>query len=159
MRCFLVDSEMKSITFSSTSQRQYRFLNSLQPCLLRSWKLPRDSWEIPFVSLSKETSSHLRVSSNSTLLREFCSGSSHVLITTNLLACGIDAQQVSLVINFDLPTNCEYYIHSIGCSGQFGHKGVAVNFLTESDICYLHNIEQFYTMEILEMPMNVTYLI
>jgi len=93
------------------------------------------------------------------IMREFRSGSSRVLITTDLLARGIDVQQVSLVINFDLPTNRENYIHRIGRSGRFGRKGVAINFLTEGDIRYLRDIEQFYTTEITEMPMNVADLI
>lgn len=93
------------------------------------------------------------------IMREFRSGSSRVLITTDLLARGIDVQQVSLVINFDLPTNRENYIHRIGRSGRFGRKGVAINFLTEGDIRYLRDIEQFYTTEISEMPMNVADLI
>ena len=61
------------------------------------------------------------------LMKEFRSGSSRVLITTDLLARGIDVQQVSLVINYDLPTNRENYIHRIGRSGRFGRKGVAIN--------------------------------
>jgi len=93
------------------------------------------------------------------IMREFRSGSSRVLITTDLLARGIDVQQVSLVINFDLPTNRENYIHRIGRSGRFGRKGVAINFLTEGDIRYLRDIEQFYTTQISEMPMNVADLI
>merc|ERR1712134_213505 len=93
------------------------------------------------------------------IMREFRTGSSRVLITTDLLARGIDVQQVSLVINFDLPTNRENYIHRIGRSGRFGRKGVAINFLTEGDVRYLRDIEQFYTTEILEMPMNVADLI
>eukprot|EP00559_Dactyliosolen_fragilissimus_P006225 CAMPEP_0184871350 /NCGR_PEP_ID=MMETSP0580-20130426/40668_1 /TAXON_ID=1118495 /ORGANISM="Dactyliosolen fragilissimus" /LENGTH=414 /DNA_ID=CAMNT_0027373997 /DNA_START=625 /DNA_END=1869 /DNA_ORIENTATION=- len=93
------------------------------------------------------------------IMREFRSGSSRVLITTDLLARGIDVQQVSLVINFDLPTNRENYIHRIGRSGRFGRKGVAINFLTDGDVRYLRDIEQFYTTEISEMPMNVADLI
>lgn len=93
------------------------------------------------------------------IMREFRSGSSRVLITTDLLARGIDVQQVSLVINFDLPTNRENYIHRIGRSGRFGRKGVAINFLTENDVRYLRDIEQFYQTEITEMPMDVADLI
>ena len=62
------------------------------------------------------------------IMREFRSGSSRVLITTDLLARGIDVQQVSLVINYDLPNNIENYLHRIGRSGRFGRKGVAINF-------------------------------
>jgi len=93
------------------------------------------------------------------IMREFRTGSSRVLITTDLLARGIDVQQVSLVINFDLPTNRENYIHRIGRSGRFGRKGVAINFLTEGDVRYLRDIEQFYNTEISEMPMDVADLI
>jgi len=93
------------------------------------------------------------------ILREFRSGSSRVLITTDLLARGIDVQQVSLVINYDLPTNRENYIHRIGRSGRFGRKGVAINFLTSGDVRYLRDIEQFYNTQIEEMPMNVADLI
>ena len=64
------------------------------------------------------------------IMREFRSGSSRVLITTDVLARGIDVQQVSLVINYDLPTNRENYIHRIGRGGRFGRKGVAINFVT-----------------------------
>ena len=93
------------------------------------------------------------------IMREFRSGSSRVLITTDLLARGIDVQQVSLVINYDLPTNRENYIHRIGRSGRFGRKGVAINFLTAGDVRYLRDIEQFYNTQIEEMPMNVADLL
>eukprot|EP00949_MAST-11_sp_MAST-11-sp1_P002116 g2116.t1 len=93
------------------------------------------------------------------IMREFRSGSSRVLITTDLLARGIDVQQVSLVINYDLPTNRENYIHRIGRSGRFGRKGVAINFLTAGDVRYLRDIEQFYNTQIEEMPMDVADLI
>jgi len=93
------------------------------------------------------------------IMREFRSGSSRVLITTDLLARGIDVQQVSLVINFDLPTNRENYIHRIGRGGRFGRKGVAINFTTTDDRAQLKDIEQFYNTQIDEMPMNVADLI
>ncbi|XP_039602208.1 eukaryotic initiation factor 4A-II-like [Polypterus senegalus] len=93
------------------------------------------------------------------IMREFRSGSSRVLITTDLLARGIDVQQVSLVINYDLPTNRETYIHRIGRGGRFGRKGVAINFVTEEDKRFLHDIEMFYNTAVEEMPMNVADLI
>jgi len=93
------------------------------------------------------------------IMREFRSGSSRVLITTDLLARGIDVQQVSLVINYDLPTNRENYIHRIGRGGRFGRKGVAINFITEDDSRALQDIEKFYNTQIDEMPMNVADLI
>jgi translation initiation factor 4A len=93
------------------------------------------------------------------IMREFRSGSSRVLITTDLLARGIDVQQVSLVINYDLPTNRENYIHRIGRSGRFGRKGVAINFVTEEDKRVLKDIETYYTTVIDEMPMNIADLL
>jgi len=93
------------------------------------------------------------------LMKEFRSGSSRVLITTDLLARGIDVQQISLVINYDLPTNRENYIHRIGRSGRFGRKGVAINFVTTEDVRMLRDIEQFYNTQIDEMPLNVADLI
>jgi translation initiation factor 4A len=89
------------------------------------------------------------------IMREFLSGSSRVLITTDLLARGIDVQQVSLVINYDLPTNRGNYIHRIGRGGRFGRKAVAINFVTLDDHRNMHDIETFYNTQIEEMPMNV----
>ena len=93
------------------------------------------------------------------IMREFRSGSSRVLITTDLLARGIDVQQVSLVINFDLPTQPENYLHRIGRSGRFGRKGVAINFVTEEDQHMLADIQKFYNTVIEELPNNVADLI
>ncbi|XP_071798582.1 uncharacterized protein [Asterias amurensis] len=93
------------------------------------------------------------------IMKEFRSGSSRVLITTDLLARGIDIQQVSLVINYDLPSNRENYIHRIGRGGRFGRKGVAINFVTADDLRALRELQQFYHTVIDEMPMNVADLI
>jgi len=93
------------------------------------------------------------------VMREFCSGSSRVLISTDLLARGIDVQQVSLVINYEIPLNRENYIHRIGRSGRFGKKGAAINFVADREIRYLRDIEMFYSTEVVEMPQNVTDLL
>lgn len=93
------------------------------------------------------------------IMKEFRSGSSRVLITTDLLARGIDVQQVSLVINYDLPNNRENYIHRIGRGGRFGRKGAAINFVTEEDRRALKDIEHFYNTVVEEMPSNVADLL
>ena len=90
------------------------------------------------------------------IMKEFRAGSNRVLITTDLLARGIDIQQISLVINFDIPLNRENYIHRIGRSGRFGRRGVAVNFVSQQEVSLLREIEQFYSTEIAEMPSNIT---
>jgi translation initiation factor 4A len=89
------------------------------------------------------------------IMKEFRSGASRVLITTDLLARGIDVQQVSLVINYDLPTNKENYIHRIGRGGRFGRKGVAINFITGEDLPMQREIEKFYNTVVEEMPMDI----
>jgi translation initiation factor 4A len=93
------------------------------------------------------------------VMREFRSGSSRVLISTDLLARGIDVQQVSLVINYDLPPKMENYLHRIGRSGRFGRKGVAINFVTDNDVRNMKDIEKFYHTQIEEMPQNIADLI
>jgi translation initiation factor 4A len=93
------------------------------------------------------------------IMREFRSGSSRVLITTDLLSRGIDVQQVSLVINYDLPTQPENYLHRIGRSGRFGRKGVAINFVTKDDERLLQDIQRFYSTVIEELPSNVADLL
>lgn len=92
------------------------------------------------------------------IMEDFRQGTSRVLITTDLWARGIDVQQVSLVINYDLPTNRENYIHRIGRSGRYGRKGVAINFVTEDDVGILRDIEQYYSTQIDEMPLNISDL-
>lgn len=92
------------------------------------------------------------------IMAEFRQGASRVLITTDVWARGLDVQQVSLVINYDLPTNRENYIHRIGRSGRFGRKGVAINFTTNEDIKVLRDIEQHYSAQIDEMPANIDAL-
>jgi len=93
------------------------------------------------------------------IMKEFRSGSSRVLIATDLLARGIDVQQVSLVINYELPASKENYIHRIGRGGRFGRKGVAINFVTTEDVKMLREIETFYNTQVDEMPLNVADLI
>uniref|UniRef100_A0A915JPB5 RNA helicase n=1 Tax=Romanomermis culicivorax TaxID=13658 RepID=A0A915JPB5_ROMCU len=88
------------------------------------------------------------------IMKEFRAGESRVLISTDVWARGLDVPQVSLVINYDLPNNRELYIHRIGRSGRFGRKGVAINFVKSDDIRILRDIEQYYSTQIDEMPMN-----
>jgi len=78
-----------------------------------------------------------------------------VLITTDLWGRGIDVAQVSLVICYDLPNSRELYIHRIGRGGRFGRKGVAINFVKDDDVRILRDIEQYYSTQIDEMPMNI----
>jgi len=89
------------------------------------------------------------------VMRQFRSGSSRVLISTDLLARGIDVQQVSLVINYDLPQKVENYLHRIGRSGRFGRKGVAINFVTDREVRSMREIEKHYETQIEELPADI----
>jgi len=89
------------------------------------------------------------------VMEDFRGGTSRVLIATDLWGRGIDVQQVSLVICYDLPINRELYIHRIGRSGRFGRKGLAINFVRNEDVGVLRDIERFYSTRIAEMPANV----
>lgn len=88
------------------------------------------------------------------VMQAFKSGSSRVLITTDLLARGIDVQHVSIVVNFDLPSNKENYLHRIGRGGRYGRKGVAINFVTQRDVQTLKELEGFYHTQVDELPMD-----
>jgi len=91
----------------------------------------------------------------SLVMEEFRGGSSRVLVTTDLMARGIDVQQVSLVVNYDLPRDVDNYIHRIGRSGRHGRKGVAISFILPQDIPMLRQIEMHYDTEVEQMPQNV----
>ena len=91
-----------------------------------------------------------------TVIKNFRNGSARVLITTGLLARGFDVQQVSLVINFDLPKDKENYVHAAGRCGRFGRKGVVINLVTEEEYKYLQEIEKFYGTQIEEMPTDIS---
>ena len=86
------------------------------------------------------------------IMKDFRDGKSRILITTDLLARGIDIQQVSLVINYDIPINRENYIHRIGRTGRYGRKGVALNFITDRDEQQIKEIEAYFSIKINELP-------
>lgn len=89
---------------------------------------------------------------------DFRSGTVRVLISTDLLARGIDVQQVSLVINFELPIQRENYVHRIGRSGRYGRKGVAINLVSEEEVKMLEDIEQHYSTTIAELSEDLSSL-
>ena len=90
------------------------------------------------------------------VMEEFKSGHSRILLSTDLLSRGIDIQQLSLVINFDLPKSKETYIHRIGRSGRYGRKGVAINLITDRDMFHMQEIEAHYNTKVSQMPQNIS---
>lgn len=86
--------------------------------------------------------------------QEFKTGKYRVLISSNVTARGLDVQQVSIVVNFDIPKDVHTYLHRIGRSGRWGRKGVGINFVTKYDRDKMRAIESHYHTQIKEMPMN-----
>lgn len=84
--------------------------------------------------------------------KDFRTGTYRVLISSNVTSRGIDIQQVSVVINFDIPKSVNTYLHRIGRSGRWGRKGTAINFITRQDIGYMKRIESHYKSNIQELP-------
>jgi len=85
---------------------------------------------------------------------DFKSGKQRFLISSNVTARGIDIQQVSTVINFDVPNCIHSYLHRIGRSGRWGRKGVGINFVTQRDMRQIKIIEQHYQTQISELTEN-----
>jgi translation initiation factor 4A len=92
-------------------------------------------------------------------MKNFRIGSSRILIATDVIARGIDVQQVEIVINFDIPRDIETYIHRIGRSGRFGRKGIAINFVTDKEFNTIQRIQQYYSTIIEPLPENIKDLI
>jgi len=93
------------------------------------------------------------------ILSDFRKGVTRILISTDLLARGIDVHGVSLVINYELPQNFEQYLHRIGRSGRFGRKGVAINLISEFDMDLINQIQKHYATVIEEMPSHISDLL
>ena len=84
------------------------------------------------------------------VLQSFVNGNENILISSNIIARGIDVHQVNLVINFDIPNSVHTYLHRIGRSGRWGRKGNAINFVSERDIENMRKIEHHYEITINE---------
>jgi len=98
--------------------------------------------------------SNMEKSEREQSFKEFRTGQSRVLISSNITSRGIDIQQVSVVINFDLPRDIHTYLHRIGRTGRWGRKGTGINFITRRDIFKMKEIETYYSTEITELPQN-----
>jgi ATP-dependent RNA helicase DDX19/DBP5 len=100
------------------------------------------------------------------VIAEFKKANTKVLITTNVLARGLDIQQVTHVINYDLPLTQEgkadpsIYLHRIGRSGRFGRKGLAISFVVgEKEKKIVDSIAKFFSTKISEAPKDPEELI
>jgi translation initiation factor 4A len=122
------------------------YCNKRQRVEWLSDKLQSQGFPISFIHGEMEVGERKR------RMASFRSGEVRVLISTDLLARGIDVQQVSLVINYELPTNKENYIHRIGRSGRFGRKGVAINLIGPDDQSMVKEIETHYNTHLDPLP-------
>tara|TARA_B100001769_G_C22109648_1_gene600001 strand:+ start:2930 stop:4102 length:1173 start_codon:yes stop_codon:yes gene_type:complete len=127
------------IIYCNTKQRVVYLANSLT----------KDNYTCACIHSDLTTSERMHI------MRGFRNGEVRVLISTDLLSRGIDVQQVSLVINYDLPRNVESYIHRIGRSGRYGRRGLALNFISNYDKNLINELENFYNTQISELPMNI----
>lgn len=125
------------------------YVNSKKTLNYLNDKLVENKYPVSFIH--GEMSSEERLHN----MNQFKSGATRIMLSTDLLARGIDIQQLSLVLNFDLPKNRETYIHRIGRSGRYGRKGVAINFITENELPDLNHLETFYKTTIPAMPENI----
>jgi translation initiation factor 4A len=102
--------------------------------------------------------SNMEKSDRDAAFNDFRNGKSRVMISSNVTSRGIDIQQVSIVINFDLPKCVHNYLHRIGRSGRWGRKGVGINFITRRDIIKMKEIEGHYSCQVVEMPNDLGFL-
>lgn len=77
------------------------------------------------------------------IIKAFKQGGFRFLVATDVAARGLDIDQVSLIINFDIPLEAEIYVHRIGRTGRFDQKGKAITFVTSNQGRFLRNIEDF----------------
>lgn len=127
------------------------YVNTIRRVEKLSHQLEEDNFPVVYIHGNMEQAER------NVIMKQFRAGSSRILITTDLLARGIDIQQVSLVINYDLPSirKKESYIHRIGRSGRYGRKGIAINFVTHNDFKIKEELEKFYNTFIEEMPASI----
>ncbi len=91
-------------------------------------------------------------------MEQFRSGEVRVLISTDLLARGIDVQQVSIVINYDFPVDRENYLHRIFRAGRFLKKGIAINFLAGDELRMMDEAKKYFNLQVHELPNDLQSL-
>lgn len=95
-----------------------------------------------------EMHSDLEQAQRDEIMYKFKSGQTDVLVATDIVARGIDIDDISMVINFDVPRDAEDYVHRIGRTARADRDGVAITFISEADIVYFKQIEKLLEKEI-----------
>jgi len=145
------DTLLDLYSIMSTSQAII-FANTIKKVDWLKEKLEKENFEITYIH-GKMTSKE-----REDIVKEFRDGKTRILLTTDLLARGIDIPQVNLVINYDLPPNKETYIHRIGRCGRFDKKGVSITMIKmedASDNKQFNKMKYYYKMKIDELPDNI----
>jgi superfamily II DNA/RNA helicase len=145
------DTLLDLYSIMSTSQAII-FANTIKKVDWLKENLEKENFEITYIH-GKMTSKE-----REDIVKEFRDGKTRILLTTDLLARGIDIPQVNLVINYDLPPNKETYIHRIGRCGRFDKKGVSITMIKmedASDSKLFNRMKYYYKMKIDELPDNI----
>ena len=93
------------------------------------------------------------------VMKEFRSGKTRILVTTDILSRGIDIQQISLVINYDMPLSPQTYLHRIGRGSRYGRRSTTINFVIKRENNILNHIRKLYNTKIIQLPSNVSELL
>ena len=125
------------------------YCNHHQSVEILSQKMQEQDFKVSYIHGA------MNISEREEAMKKFRNLTTRVLISTDLLGRGIDVQQVSIVINYDIPFKSEAYIHRIGRSGRHGRTGTAINFVTNNDIKRIHDIETYYHTHILPLPSDM----
>ena len=125
------------------------YCNHHQSVEILSQKMQEQDFKVSYIH------GGMNIAEREEAMKKFRNLTTRVLISTDLLGRGIDVQQVSIVINYDIPFKSEAYIHRIGRSGRHGRTGTAINFVTNNDIKRIHDIETYYQTRILPLPADM----
>ena len=124
------------------------YCNSVRRVEELCYKMVNDGFSVCCIHSNMDKAERIQI------FKLFKEGGTRVLVSSDITARGIDVQQVSTVINFDLTPNVHTYLHRIGRGGRWGRKGFAINFITKSDIPEMKRIENYYKVDIKELPAN-----
>lgn len=102
---------------------------------------------------SGEMHSDLSQAERDEVMYKFKSGQTDVLVATDIVARGIDIDDIAMVINYDVPHDVEDYVHRIGRTARAERDGIAITFVSEDDIYYFKQIEKFLEKDIEKNPM------
>lgn len=137
---------LKDLFSVISSSKCIIYCNSVRRVITLYESMLRDGFSVCHIHSNMEKSERYDV------FNQFRNGDARVLISSDITARGIDVQQVSTVINFDIPRNVHTYLHRIGRGGRWGRKGFAINFVTKQDVGDIRRIESHYDIQISELP-------